>query len=123
MLSIDHPMFRSAHRMHRFAETRLQIEITRITFQVPNKLLSSYVPRIIAIIISEWQRREAFYGVEVQTFVVPMPRRTNLALLFKNNEFDLPLLQTRANGQASRTRADNNDLGFFRQSILRSIYA
>jgi hypothetical protein len=53
---------------------------------------------------------------------MPMPRRTNLALLFKNDEFDLPLPQTRAYGQASRTRADNNDLGFFRQSILRSIY-
>jgi hypothetical protein len=115
-------MFRSAHRMHRFAETRLQIEITRVAVQVLNKLLSGYVPRIFAIIISEWQRREAFYGVEVQTFVMSMPRRTNLALLFKNDEFDLPLPQTRAYGQASRTRADNNDLGFFRQSILRSIY-
>jgi hypothetical protein len=108
--------------MHRFAETRLQIEITRIAVQVPNKLLSRYVPRIVAIIISEWQRREAFYGVEVQTFVMPTPRRTNLALLFKNDEFDLPLPQTCAYGQASRTRADNNDLGSFRQSILRSIY-
>ena len=115
-------MFRSAHRMHRFAETRLQIEITRVAVQVLNKLLSGYVPRIFATIISEWQRREAFYGVEVQTFVMPMPRRTNLALLFKNDEFDLPLPQTRAYGEASWTRADNNDLGFFRQSILRSIY-
>jgi hypothetical protein len=60
--------------------------------------------------------------MEVQTFVVPMPRRTNLALLFKNDEFHFPLPQTRAYGQASRTCADNNNLGFFRQSILRPIY-
>jgi hypothetical protein len=46
---------------------------------------------------------------------VPVPRRTDLALFFKNNEVHMPLLQTRADGKAGRSRADDNDFGFFHQ--------